>query len=325
MNKIAISLAAALISPIAFASDLNVSIKSGGQSTITVVPGATVNYTVTGELSDAVNEGLAYYVFDLEFEGGALTPAATPNTSPMNNFASPLGLNNPSGFGGTVSGGKLVQVGGSQNTWNNSFAAQPLGSVITDVGQPGQPATLATGTLTAPLKVGSFRLKVKNLDANVIKLNETGLPFWAVAQAGDGTVTDLIVKVSALSTTTSSLSFSAGGALATLSLDAGPAFANRTYLMLGSFSGTSPGVYVNAGVKLPLNFDSYFNHLLLSPNPPVLQNSIGVLNAQGKATATYVNPTDLRPTLIGLQISHAYLLTPTNDFASDAVTFTLTP
>lgn len=325
MNKLTLSLAAALISPIAFASDLNVSIKSGGQSTVVVHPGASVNYTITGELSDANNEGLAYYLFDLEFEGGALTPAATPNSSPMNNFASPLGLNNPSGFGGTVQGGKLIQVGGAQNTWNNTFAPQPSGSVIIDVGQPGQPATLAEGTLTAPLKVGTYRLKVKNLDANVIKLNETGFPFWKVEQAGDGAVTDLVVKVSALSSNVSSIKFSSAGATAALQLNAGPAFANRTYLMLGSFSGTAPGIVISAGVKLPLNFDSYFNHLLLTTNPPVLQNHIGVLDAQGKATATYVNPANLRPTLIGLQFSHAYLLTPTNDFASDAVTFTLTP
>lgn len=325
MNKLTISLAAALISPIAFASDLNVSIKSGGQSIVVVHPGASVTYSVLGELSDANNEGLAYYVFDLEFEGGALTPANAPTSSPMNNFASPLGLNNPSGFGGSVQGGKLIQVGGTQNTWNNSFAPQPSGSVIVDVGQPGQPATLVTGTLTAPLQVGNYRLKVTNLDANAIKLNETGLPFWKVEKANVGSVTDLVVKVSALSTTVSTIKYSNAGGTAALKLNAGPVYGGRTYLMLGSFSGTTPGVVISPGVTLPLNFDSYFNHLLATPNPPVLQNHIGVLDAQGKATVTYVNPANLRPTLIGLQFSHAFLLTPTNDFASDAVTFTLSP
>jgi hypothetical protein len=324
MKTLTLSLFAALLSPVALASDVNVSVRSGKQTTITVVPGATVNYSVNAELSDGANEGLAFVVFDLEFDGGALSQAATPSSNPMLNFASPLGINNPAGFGGTVQGGKLIQVGGAQNTWNNTFAPQPTGSVIPDVGQPGTPVTVVSGSLTAPNKVGTYTLKVTNLEANVIKLGETGSPIWKTEAAGNGTISSLTVKVSALASNKTTMSISAAGSTATLSLTAGAANANRSYLMLGSFSGTSPGIFVNVGIKLPLNFDSYMNALLSGPQT-ILLNHVGVLNAAGAGTATFVMPTNMRPSTIGLTVSHAYLLTPTNDFASDAVSFTLLP
>ena len=67
--------------------------------------------------------------------------AATPTTNPIMNFARPAGINNPAGFGGTPSAGRLLQVGGAQNTMNSSFAPYPIGTVITGVGLPAQPAT----------------------------------------------------------------------------------------------------------------------------------------------------------------------------------------
>lgn len=325
MNKLSLSLIAALFVPMtAMASDLNVSVKSGGQSTIKVFPGQTISYEVTGELSDALNSGLAYFSFDLEFEGGPLTQAASPTSNPMLNFATPQGLNNPAGFGGTLSGGKLLQVGGLQNTWNNTFASAPIGTVITDVAKPGSPATLVTGNVTAPNKVGTFKLRVKNLDANVVKAGETGLPFWATERAPAGSNSELTIQVSALSGNVATLSISNPSAQ-TLSLNAGPQNAGRTYWMLGSLSGTAPGVFLNLGVKLPLNYDTYFAFLLSSPNPSFLPNSVGVLDAQGKKTLTFTLPPSLRPALAGRTINHAYFLTPTNDFASDAASVTLTP
>ena len=146
-------------------------------------------------MSDNANEGLALFAFDLEWSGGPLAPAATPVTHPMLDFARPLGLENPAGFGGTPSGGRLLQVGGAQNTINNTFAPFPGGGVVTGVAWPGQPVVLATGKLTAPVTPGTYSLVASNLVANVIRQGETGDPFWRVVKAAPGTFTSLVVQV----------------------------------------------------------------------------------------------------------------------------------
>lgn len=182
--------------PSAQATDLNLRFRSGGVSFITVAPGTVVNWAAVGELGDAANEGLALFSFDLQWSGGALPPAATPTTGPMLNFARPAGINNPAGFGGTASSpGRLLQVGGAQNTINNLFAPYPTGSVITGVAAPGQPATLVTGQVTAPMQPGTYSLSASNLVANVIRQGETGSPFWHVEKASTGIMTFLTVQV----------------------------------------------------------------------------------------------------------------------------------
>lgn len=181
----------------AFATNLNLRLQSGGVSFVTVAPGSAVPWTLVGELSDNANEGLALFSVDLSWSGGPLSPAAAPASGPMLNFARPAGINNPAGFGGTPSAGQLLQVGGAQNTINSTFAPYPIGSVITAVAWPGQPAALATGQLTAPTQPGVYSLSSSNLMANVIRQGETGTPFWRVDRAAAGTMTFLIVQVTA--------------------------------------------------------------------------------------------------------------------------------
>ncbi len=209
------SLAVGLCSASAWASNLNVSVKSGGSNAVTVAPNTVVNFQVEGTLSDALNEGLALVGFDLTFTGGALptttvvTPAgAISCANPMPAFVKPDGITNPAGYGGTLIGGNLVQVGGGQNTINNSVnnpacapncAPFPIGAVLTGVAQPGGcgTAVIATGSVTAPAADGAYQLNVINLFANVIKDGETGAVFWATEAAGVGTITNLTINVSA--------------------------------------------------------------------------------------------------------------------------------
>jgi len=189
----------------AFGADLNIQVQSGGQSEVNVAPGATVNYAIVGTLSDANNEGLALFGLDLSFTGGALTPADIPTTAPMDAFASGAGtnnkgINNPQGFGGTVIGGNLIQVGGGQNTIMNpgppSYPPYPLGPVVTGVAWTSE--VLVTGSLTAPMTLATYTLSVNpaTLFANVIKDGEDGNPFWATEAAGVGTITNLTIVVS---------------------------------------------------------------------------------------------------------------------------------
>ena len=178
----------------ALATNLNLSIQSGGSNTVTVPTGAIVNYAVVGVLSDNASDGLAAFSIDLSFTGGPLTPAANPSAPPMTAFNRPAGLTNPAGFGGTVVGGVLRQVGGAQNTIRNSLAPFPNGNVIVDVAQIGQALPLVTGSLVAPAP-GTYLLTLSNLGANVIKQGQTGLPFWKVERAAAGSVTPLTVIV----------------------------------------------------------------------------------------------------------------------------------
>lgn len=180
----------------AFATNLNVRVQSGGSSSVTVAPGSTVNWSVVGELSDNLNSGLALFSVDLAWSGGPLTPAANPTSGPMVNFTRPAGLTNPAGFGGTVVGGQLRQVGGAQNTIKNTFAPFPQGSVATGIAAAGSPVTLASGQLTAPVTPGTYTLTPSGLVANVIRQGETGNPFWHVDRANAGTVQSLTVQVS---------------------------------------------------------------------------------------------------------------------------------
>lgn len=195
-NLILLTGSALCLTSLAQASDVNISITSGGSNQVAVTPGATVDYEIRAELTDANNEGLALLCFDLEFDGGALVQAGAATGATQLNFASPLGLNNPAGFGGTPDAGKLLQVGGAQNTIKNSFASQPTGTVITGVGAPGSPVLFVTGSLTAPAAPGSYSLDATNLLANAIRQGETGTgEFWAVDAAGEGAVSGLTIDV----------------------------------------------------------------------------------------------------------------------------------
>jgi hypothetical protein len=182
----------------ALATDLNLSVQSGGSNTVTVLPGALVPYSVVGELNDAASDGLAAVSLDLSFTGGPLPAADEPTTQPMLSFDRPAGLTNPAGFGGTVAAGVLVQVGGAQNTIRNVFAPYPNGNVVTDVAQLGQALPLVTGHLTAPATAGSYTLAPSNVVANVIRQGQNGIPFWRVDKALPGTVTPLTVIVTLL-------------------------------------------------------------------------------------------------------------------------------
>jgi hypothetical protein len=202
MKKLlALTLAVALCGPAAFATDLNVAVQTDtGDPAVSVAAGATVNYQVVGVLSDTANEGLALFGFDLVFDGGDLPQADTPTSGNMTHFVVPDGITNPAGFGGTTTvpgqEGDLVQVGGAQNTINNDIgnAPYPIGTVVTGIGHTE--VVLVTGSLTAPMMEGVYTLALQNLFANVIKEGESEAgTFWAVEEAGVGTIENLTITV----------------------------------------------------------------------------------------------------------------------------------
>jgi hypothetical protein len=98
-------------------------------------------------------------------------------------------------------------------------------------------------------------------------------------------------------------------------LSAGAGFAGQFYLLLGSASGTAPGLPLGS-VVLPLNPDAYTS-FTLGGGAPVFSGSIGLLNAAGNASAALtLAPGALSSTQIGLTLFHAALV-------FDGVNFTL--
>jgi hypothetical protein len=200
--------------------DLVVQAHEFGLSEITVGPGCEVGYRVIVELADGANQGLASLAFDLDYSGGLLAPAVVPVSSPIAAFSPPLGYSNPGGFGGTPSGGDLLQVGGSQNVmmhgqWScdsddecpgasncvsgfcSAIAGLPTGEVIPDLGYPGAPVAVATGTVTVPTAPGVYDISATNPRASVLALGATGRQYWPTREAGTGVLTSLTITVDA--------------------------------------------------------------------------------------------------------------------------------
>ncbi len=171
--------------PMAAASDLVLQLQDpSGATAISASPGEALTWQVVGELSDGDNQGLAFFAFDLAYDGGVLPQGDAPTSAEMLNFATPLGINNPAGFGGTPNQGGLLQIGGAQNTINQTFAAAPSGMVMTGVATQGSPLVLASGPLTAPTQPGTYQLVLSEGHANVIAASAVPNPFWRVEQAG---------------------------------------------------------------------------------------------------------------------------------------------
>ncbi|MBK8975441.1 MAG: FG-GAP repeat protein [Planctomycetes bacterium] len=112
-----------------------------------------------------------------------------------------------------------------------------------------------------------------------------------------------------------------------LSLRAGAEHAGRTYLMLGSLSGTTPGVALGT-IRLPLNYDFYFDLLAQAPNV-IVTNSFATLDSSGNATATFAFAGSLQNSMAGLLLHHAYLVfgpqLASIELASNAVPLTTLP
>jgi hypothetical protein len=80
------------------------------------------------------------------------------------------------------------------------------------------------------------------------------------------------------------ISLAAGGT-AQLMLDAGSAFAGKAYVVLGSHTGTSPGIFGH-GVHIDLNNGRYFQLTLNNPTFSLFTDFRGNLDASGRATAS---------------------------------------
>ena len=99
----------------------------------------------------------------------------------------------------------------------------------------------------------------------------------------------------------------ASGGTQTLEILAGLPHAGEHVLVLGSATGTTPGIPLGAGLVLPLTFDAYTSLFFLDVNATPVEGAFGLLDAAGRATARVVAPPGSDPSLVGGVLYHAYV------------------
>ena len=91
-------------------------------------------------------------------------------------------------------------------------------------------------------------------------------------------------------------------------LSGGTALADLPYVLLGSASGTEPGIPLAGGAVLPLAWDDYTAFTLTQPNHGPLVGSFGVLDADGAAVGSLTLPEESPAELAGLTLHHAFVV-----------------
>ncbi|MFH2002482.1 MAG: SBBP repeat-containing protein, partial [Planctomycetota bacterium] len=126
-----------------------------------------------------------------------------------------------------------------------------------------------------------------------------------------------------LDTDAGTISASTGGVLS-LTLHPGADYAERTYLILGTVSGTEPGFTLPGGLMdLPIHWDAFTDVCLLWLNSPVFSDFYGALDLSGHASAQISSGPV--PGFIGTVMHYAFTLNNPFDFASNAVRIEIIP
>lgn len=138
------------------------------------------------------------------------------------------------------------------------------------------------------------------------------------------TMKDKLVNVQgSLGADTDAVPATAGGTV-NFVLEAGTVNGNRNYILLGSVSGTLPGIPLPGGiVTLPLNWDVFMNLTISLANTALFQDFLGTLDAAGSATATMNLPPV--PGAPAVTMNFAFALDKPWDFASNPFAVNLVP
>lgn len=133
-----------------------------------------------------------------------------------------------------------------------------------------------------------------------------------------GTGTFGVVEVETASQFSGQLMSVSEGGAQLLPIAAGPELAGSPYWVLGSLSGTGPGIELAPHVELPLVFDAYTLWTLQHPNEQPLEASLGILNDGGEATAWLDVPAGAPAALAGLELAHAAVVFDMSSGAPEA-------
>ncbi len=109
-------------------------------------------------------------------------------------------------------------------------------------------------------------------------------------------------------------------------LAGGTSRAIRSYALLASASGSSPGLLIPpASLLFPLNFDAVTQGSIDWANSAILPNTIGVLSPQGQATASFLPPPQFLAPIVGQTLHWAWATLSPVDYASEAVAIAIVP
>ena len=133
----------------------------------------------------------------------------------------------------------------------------------------------------------------------------------------------LIERPATMSANVHEISISAGG-LHVLDIDFGPGSANRPYLVIGTASGTG-GSYDHFGATIALQSDAYVSFTTSRSNTNFLQNTRGLLDGQGRATAAVNFTPGVYVAFIGTTLHHMAVLHNPIDRTSNPVPLRLVP
>lgn len=97
-----------------------------------------------------------------------------------------------------------------------------------------------------------------------------------------------------------------GAGSAGLTLNAGPSYGGKDYIIFASVTGTYPGFSVS-GVDVPLNLDVFTWLAFSLINTPVFSNFMSVLDGSGQATANF-QVFSATPEALGMAIYFDYVL-----------------
>ena len=119
----------------------------------------------------------------------------------------------------------------------------------------------------------------------------------------------------------------ASGGLVEFYPAAGPEQGGKLFFLLGSASGTKPGVPVPGGATLPLNFDAYTTFTLTSPDTAPLDQTLAFLDSEGDGFSTFTLGVDSPPEFAGIVLHHAFVVLGASsvDAVSNAVPIVLVP
>jgi hypothetical protein len=115
------------------------------------------------------------------------------------------------------------------------------------------------------------------------------------------------------------------GGTANFLLLGGTENADRKYILLGSVSGTDPGISLPGGfATMPLNWDAFTDVVLLLINTSVFSNFLGTLDSSAGSATAQLNAPPV-PGYAGIAMQYAFCLGDPFDFVSNPVEIDIVP
>lgn len=173
---------------------------------------------------------------------------------------------------------------------------------------------LRSGEFLGGATIPSFETPMQfQSGGNPLGFNGNGdfLALCATPALGSPSTANMVVRghVGSLHATPSAVPV-AGGTPQTIAIDCTPLHALNFYAVVATSMGTDVGFAhpFNASLEVPLNFDPLWTVLSVElSNSPIWGNTIGILDANGQAAATFTMPPG-NPGFLGSTVHHAVAL-----------------